>query len=34
MAAAQVGLSFEDLVERILHGARCHVPDFAAAKNS
>ncbi|MBM4365344.1 MAG: D-alanine--D-alanine ligase [Deltaproteobacteria bacterium] len=29
MAAGQVGMSFEDLVERLLHGARCHVPDFA-----
>jgi len=29
MAAGQVGMSFEDLVERLLNGARCHVPDFA-----
>ncbi len=32
MAAGQVGMSFEDLVERLLHGARCHVPDFAKNK--
>jgi D-alanine-D-alanine ligase len=28
MAAGQVGISFEDLVERLLRGARCWVPDF------
>ncbi len=32
MAAGQVGLSFEDLVERLLHGAKCWVPEFDAAK--
>jgi D-alanine-D-alanine ligase len=31
MAAGQVGMSFEDLVERLLFGARCHVPDFGAS---
>ncbi|MSQ01857.1 MAG: D-alanine--D-alanine ligase [Myxococcales bacterium] len=30
MAAGQVGLSFEDLVERLLRGARCWVPEFDA----
>lgn len=28
MAAREVGMSFGDLVERLLLGARCHVPDF------
>ncbi len=28
MAAGEVGMSFADLVERLLLGARCHVPDF------
>lgn len=28
MAAKQVGMSFEDLVERLLQGAKCWVPDF------
>ena len=28
MAAREVGMSFEDLEERLLAGARCHVPDF------
>jgi D-alanine-D-alanine ligase len=30
MAAGQVGISFDDLVERLLHGARCWVPEFKA----
>lgn len=29
MAAKTVGMSFEDLVERLLQGARCYVPDMA-----
>ncbi len=29
MAAGQVGMSFEDLVERLLHGSRCWVPEYA-----
>lgn len=28
MAAKTVGMSFEDLVERLLQGARCYVPDM------
>lgn len=31
MAAKEVGMSFEDLVERLLLGARCWVPDYPSA---